>query len=721
MFHGYSVLAGSILDLDPIPGAIVSSDDNHLSHGGGVSAAIWNRAGADLAAEVNRVQPRLSLGDVFVTGGYGTKARHIFHAISIDFDLYRGLEPADVRPLLVKLLARAIDFNLSSLALPMIGCGAGGLTTTAFLQEAETLAAEWMCVPCPVKAITIVDTGLPPGFERRTPKPLSLAGDLAPVSPGGGSLSSYLAVLAEATAADFLGGFADLESKVEAVARNRAVKMARPLPPHEMFALLERCLGRELPPDERMLVQAARKYRNQFAHLGQETHELDFLLSANRVASEFRRLLAELDAISANTSLVPQAERTLPTQTEPDGRTLLQAEETSAPVDKRVVFHCITRYQLDTGSRRDSRSSTEPGRQAGSIFSLKEQLASQDDPVRRLKTLLQSQMDQEDLRVLLQRLVEKDGYAGDDDAMLLEFCVRESPPEVLKELSRGRRLSVLEKLGGAEGAASRDTDDLILELLGFTVRPRPRGIVDIRRLVHLETDRIKHADSRNEVLGAATAIANELERAIIILLRFIERIDNGGQLVAEVLRKKATADGQSQKIEKMSMGNLFAVLDGLVKALEKIERHEDRHTRDNQYLLAVRNSALVKTARDLSMKRNRVIHFDKELDLDNSPSSRPDPALRKAALEFGEHALQLLDVLCESEDRLFPQVVRIEEIKTDSWGRQIIVAENDEGRREKIFTRQILKPGLSYYMVPFNNPVRVDPLLVEAGNGIIGG
>lgn len=703
MFHGYTVAAGSILDLEPTPDAIVSSDDNHLSHGGGVSYAIWNRAGDDLAADVSRAEPRLSLGDVFVTSGYGTGSRHIFHAISIDFDLYRRLEPADVRPLLVRLLARAIDLNVTSLALPMLGCGRGRLTAAAFLQEAEILAAEWMCIPCPVKAITVVDTKLPAGSERRTPKAHDAAGDLPAASHGGGNLDKYLAELARVTSAVFVKGFASLEAQRAPSANDQSGRPPRPESPNDTIALVERWLQRALLPDERVLLQTARKYRNQFAHLGEETHDLDFLLAANRVARGFGKLLCEASGIPAAAS---SATHWLSTAI---GRALPRAAIAIGPgLTPPLVPNALAAAARKMLAAEATR------------FSLKEQLASQDDPVRKLKVLLQSQMDANDLRALLQRLIDKDGYAGDDDAILLEFCVRESPPEVLGELSRGRRLAVLEQLGGAHAPATRDTDDRLLELLGFTVRPRPRGIVDIRRLVQLEADRIKHADHRVEVLGAATAIASELERALIILLRFIERIDNCGQLVAEVLRKKATTDGQSQKIEKMSMGNLFAVLDGLVKALEKIDQQEDRHTRDNQYLLSVRNSELVKTARDLSMKRNRVVHFDKELDLDASGSSRPDPVLRRAALEFGEHALQLLDVLCESEERLFPQVVRIEEIKTDSWGRQIIVAENDEGRREKIFTRQVLKPGVSYYMVPFNNPVRVDPLLVEAGNGIIG-
>lgn len=694
MLSGYSVAAGSILDLDPTPDAIVSSDDDHLSHGGGVSHAIWQRAGSGLPAEVTRVQPRLSLGDVFVTGGYDTGSRRIFHAISIDLDLYRALEPGEVRPLLVTLLERAIEFDVASLALPMIGCGAGRVSPAVFLREAEILAAEWLCIPCPVKSITVADPRIPQVAECRVAKEEPFVGHLRHVSPDGRTLAEYLATLARATAAAFLDGFATLESLLETLARDRSDKAARPLAPDGMIALVERSLHRELLPDERILLQTVRKYRNQFAHLGHETHDLDFLLTANRVARGFYGLLSEIGITPGDAGLDARATAAAPAT--PD------VPAPAAPV---------------TGGRC---SSAQPvAGHASATFSLEEQLASQDGPVRRLKTLLQSQMDHEDLRALRQRLIEKDGYAGDDDAILLEFCVRESPPEVLKELSRGRRLSALEKLGGADSSSHRDPDDALLERLGFTVRPRPRGIVDIRKLVKLEADRIRHSDSRVEVLGAATAIAGELERALIILLRFIEKIDNSHRLVAEVLHQKAALDGQSQKLEKMSMGNLFAVLDGLVKALEDLERHEDRHTRENQYLLAIRNSELVKSARDLSMKRNRVIHFDKELGLDSATPGRPDPVLRKAAADFGDHALHLLDVLCESEERLFPQVVRIEEIKTDSWGRRIIVAENDEGRREKIFTRQELKPGLSYYMVPFNNPVRVDPLLVDAGNGII--
>jgi O-acetyl-ADP-ribose deacetylase (regulator of RNase III) len=74
--------------------AIVSSDDNHLSHGGGIARALWQAAGADFVTEVTSHKPPLRLGDVYPTRAGRLRSEWILHVITIDFDANRTIDAA---------------------------------------------------------------------------------------------------------------------------------------------------------------------------------------------------------------------------------------------------------------------------------------------------------------------------------------------------------------------------------------------------------------------------------------------------------------------------------------------------------------------------------------------------------------------------------------------------------------------------------------------------
>src|SRR5688572_6842561 len=60
---------------------IVSSDDDKLSMGGGVSAAILRAGGDDISRDASK-HFDLSVGDVATTSAGRLKAKHIFHAVT---------------------------------------------------------------------------------------------------------------------------------------------------------------------------------------------------------------------------------------------------------------------------------------------------------------------------------------------------------------------------------------------------------------------------------------------------------------------------------------------------------------------------------------------------------------------------------------------------------------------------------------------------------------
>src|SRR5271157_361560 len=92
------VLHGDICGVASGVEAVVSSDDNYLSAAGGVSGAILRAAADDsIRAEMERhvcgsgprggrSRSQLAAGDAVATGAGRLGAKHIFHAVVIDFD-----------------------------------------------------------------------------------------------------------------------------------------------------------------------------------------------------------------------------------------------------------------------------------------------------------------------------------------------------------------------------------------------------------------------------------------------------------------------------------------------------------------------------------------------------------------------------------------------------------------------------------------------------------
>jgi O-acetyl-ADP-ribose deacetylase (regulator of RNase III) len=123
--HTLHIYRGSLVEVEA--DALVSSDDNYLSAGGGVSAALADAAGLDVDRErVRLVQhARPSLGDVVRTSAGALPSRYLYHAITIDFDRHEYMDDAALRRLIANLLAQASADGVRSLGLPALGTGAG--------------------------------------------------------------------------------------------------------------------------------------------------------------------------------------------------------------------------------------------------------------------------------------------------------------------------------------------------------------------------------------------------------------------------------------------------------------------------------------------------------------------------------------------------------------------------------------------------------------------
>ena len=120
--HSVHIYLGNLAEVQA--DALVSSDDNYLSAGGGVSIALARVAGEAVARERVKLarEGRPRLGDVVRTSAGGLPCRILYHAITIENFRHYLNEPA-LRLLVANLLKCASEDNVRTLGMPALGTG----------------------------------------------------------------------------------------------------------------------------------------------------------------------------------------------------------------------------------------------------------------------------------------------------------------------------------------------------------------------------------------------------------------------------------------------------------------------------------------------------------------------------------------------------------------------------------------------------------------------
>jgi WD40 repeat protein len=121
------IYQGDITNL--VTDVIVSSDDNYLNMGGGVSGRIRQVCGDEIYREARNLTP-LSLGEVAVTTAGKLRAIKIFHSVVIDFDETECLSDDAIQNVIQRVvhtcLKKANRYRFKTIAFPLLGTGAGG-------------------------------------------------------------------------------------------------------------------------------------------------------------------------------------------------------------------------------------------------------------------------------------------------------------------------------------------------------------------------------------------------------------------------------------------------------------------------------------------------------------------------------------------------------------------------------------------------------------------
>ena len=122
---------------------LVSSDNDMLTMGGGVSAAILRAGGEAILLDASKKIPA-EVGDVLVTTAGTLPAKHVFHAITI------GEGVLDAREIVRRATRKCLNLidvlGLSSIAFPAIGAGSAGFAyDDVAVEMADVIAEQLRC------------------------------------------------------------------------------------------------------------------------------------------------------------------------------------------------------------------------------------------------------------------------------------------------------------------------------------------------------------------------------------------------------------------------------------------------------------------------------------------------------------------------------------------------------------------------------------------------
>lgn len=668
-------------------GAVVSSDDNYLTHGGGVSQAIWTAAGPALARFVAENAPRLALGDVFPTPAGKLKADEILHAVTIDFDANRKIDQG-ITTLYARVLTVARERGHDKLALPLLGTGAAELPAEASLRALRAaLGAMPVGGPPTHLLVCIPDSSL----RDRARAEIKRAEASEAVARAG--LHAAIRELSERFPQTPLARVWREFSRGTEGNLHLAVLL------EALLALVRPEWGLDALADE------ARFLRNALAHRRAAGTTADHLAVPLQLARGLLR------AHPRQMAITPELTREMRRRPRPSERTNRTGDlfEPSPGVwalaDAAVESQALAR---ETDPHHDLAPAC--------VSSVPEPrvVASPPPPppvmeptgtahVRALHSFLLRRLSEERRSHLDALLVER-GYKGAAEFRLLEYLVREDPLELLRDLFTRHDLSACLKdaYGLEAGPAWTHTRvaNELLRNLGFRSPARPIGLRHAQRGIQRARAKMLGGDAVG-ARGAVAHVAAHLEYVCQVMLRFVAHAaydEAPERLLAEW--KVLPTD---QPLARAGLGSLFTFVGKLDKHVKK-----DRPAR-LQFVAAelLEQPLFPRGVGGLAELRNAFVHYRDASDAH---------ALLEKAERFLALAEEFVIYLAAPATRIFPSVVAVTEIRFDRWGRRIVTVVDDAEAEDVVFTSQDIKPGELYFLHALSNPMRVDPILVPAGD-----
>lgn len=161
------IIYGDIVDAPA--DVVVSSDDNRLTMGGGVSASIARAAGPGLRAFVRDHLPQdVKIGDVVETAAFDLPSNYIFHCITIDYATRTYADDATIAAMTRRCLELADERALRHIVFPAIGTGAAGASFESTAQAMINAVCAYLIRGSELETVTIT-------LYHRKDKPLSIS------------------------------------------------------------------------------------------------------------------------------------------------------------------------------------------------------------------------------------------------------------------------------------------------------------------------------------------------------------------------------------------------------------------------------------------------------------------------------------------------------------------------------------------------------------------
>ena len=676
----FDVIAGDIGAIAESKGpwlAVVSSDDNYLSHGGGCSRSLWRAAYLDSVDDFGVVTP-LSLGSVVATPGGRLDTQRLIHVVTLDVDTRQSITPDMFGEVVVSLANQVRSFqrmpsnNVPKVLVPLLGTGVAGIAegiAVEYLARFALLTASGnvRCVFC------VLDQA--DRYRRLFAESLGLDVDVPCLREWLGRLQADPDPRAAALIGAIEAVGAGVQSKDGGIARQPSGAHA------PNWDGIVQAIFTEAEGNAKKRLLDAVEIRNRLAHrVGSPD-----VISCHGLEVGLRVLVKS--ALDSRRISEPGIVRVLQGCSSEAPSTRAGGEETRLPKerDRKVAwFAGVAAFACSPHSMRAEASAA---------------IAHRSEHVDRMVELLLCQpSDQVDhLREECQEL----GYKGDLKLQVKEYCVRGDPLKILQGLGTLRLKRILTDRYSESVSAKKSTRQMavrVLHHLGFRM-PSPLRDLDA---VIAEVSRLESELLISDVHGLVTQASKKLEQCIRDLLRFmcLYLYSHGPeQHFKEHVNESAASD-----MGRATLGTLLHCLEILAQELDDQARSEGVGTlRELHGPLNARRLAPGGVG-TIAKLRNDFIHYRSEA------SDRDDVG---EARTFFRGAMALLRHWKEADPPIYPMVIRVKRIIVDEWNRRSIEAETAGQKTELIVCDQPVEPGGTYFMYPLSNPFRVDPILIE--------
>ena len=134
--------------------ALVSSDDNYLSMGGGVSAALLRAGGEVIAIEARKHTP-LKIGEVAVTSAGKLAAKYIFHAVTIDYTNMIFASEETIQAATIRCMQLADTLGVRVIAFPALGTGVANFPFQLAAEVMTRTIADYLMGETRIELVTI--------------------------------------------------------------------------------------------------------------------------------------------------------------------------------------------------------------------------------------------------------------------------------------------------------------------------------------------------------------------------------------------------------------------------------------------------------------------------------------------------------------------------------------------------------------------------------------